>query len=187
MAQTVQTSIPASISAGDSSQWIIALADYLASEGWVLHYTLNKLGNTINIDSTASGDDHLITITAVVSAAWQAGDYGYVAYVTGPASARVTLAQGQIKIAPNLAAQTGGYDSRTPSKKLLDDLNAALATYGNKAFTQEYSIAGRMMKFTSPSVFMEFRDKVKREVAAEIAAENIKLGKPSGSKIHVRF
>jgi hypothetical protein len=187
MAQTVPTSIPASFSAGDSVQWLISLSDYLASDGWQLHYTLNKLGTSITIDSSASGDDHLIDISASTSAAYTDGEYQYVAWVDGVTSQRKTIASGNIKILPNLAAKTSGYDSRTAAKKCLDDLDAALASYGNKAYTQEYSIADRRMKFTTQADFMAFRAKVKAEVVREQAIENVKLGKPSGTKVLVRY
>jgi hypothetical protein len=187
MAQTVKSSMPAQIAAGDSVKWQISLGDYPASEGWQLHYTLNKLSATINIDSSANGDDHLIDEPTTNTATWAAGDYVYVAYVDGVNSERHTIGQGRISITPNLAAASGGFDNRSAAQKCLDELDTALAVYGKKAYTQEYQIGDRRMKFNTPGDFMAFRSKIQAEVAKEKRLENIQLGKPSGSKLLMRF
>jgi hypothetical protein len=187
MVNTVKTSVPLQLSAGDSIKWLISLADFPASVGWILHYTLNNTANSIAINSTASGEDHAINIAASTTASWVAGEYQYVAWVDGVNSERHTISNGSIKVLPNLAAATGGFDNRSPAKKCLDDLNAAFAAYGNKAYTQEYSIGDRRMKFNTPGDFLAFRSKVQAEVNKELAIENRLLGKPSASKILVRY
>jgi hypothetical protein len=187
MTQTVPTSVPESVTAGDTIQWTITLADYLASDGWVLKYRLINAAGKIDITSTADGDNHAIDVSAVNSSAWAAGTYDYQAYVDGVSSQRKTIATGKIIVLPNLAAEASGYDNRTAARKLLDQLDADLAAYGNKAYTQEYEIAGRRMKFISPGDFIAFRNKIQAEVAREEAAARIARGEDGGRKVYVRF
>lgn len=187
MTQTVQTSVPESVTAGDTIQWTITLPDYLASDGWVLKYRLINVAGKIDITSTPDGDDHAIEVTALTSATWAAGSYDYQAYVDGVSSQRKTIETGRIIIKPNLANEANGYDNRTASRKLLDQLDADMAAYGNKAYTQEYEISGRRMKFLNPGEFLAFRNKVRSEVAREEAAERIARGEDAGRKVLVRF
>jgi hypothetical protein len=187
MVNTVKTSVPPQLSAGDSLKWLISVGNFPASIGWTLHYTFNNAANSISFDSTASGDNHSINIGPATTASWAAGDYKYVAWVDGVDGERHTINTGTIKVLPNLAAASSGFDNRSPAKKCLDDLNAAFAEYGNKAYTQEYSIGDRRMKFNTPGDFLAFRSKVQAEVNRELAVENRLLGNPSASKILVRY
>lgn len=178
---------PKTITAGDTVKWSASLSDYPASSGWVLHYTLVNANNTYQIDATASGNDSAVNVLPAASANYVAGTYQLAAWVDGVNSERHTLGVDSIEILPNLAATTTGFDGRSAAKKCLDQLDAALAQYGKKAYTQEYSIGDRRMRFTSPAEFMAFRKQVKAEVNKEKQIENMKLGKPAGSKILVRF
>ena len=88
---------------------------------------------------------------------------------------------------PNLATQAGGFDSRTSARKTLDLLDAAMVEHGANAWTQEYEIAGRRMKYRSPAEFDTWRNRLKAEVAREEAAARIAAGLGGRSKIYVRF
>jgi len=67
MAHTVPTAVPASLRAGDTATWLRSLADYPASDGWVLSYVLVKTGAQIAITATASGADHLVEVDAATN------------------------------------------------------------------------------------------------------------------------
>jgi len=187
MAQTIPTSIPSRITAGDTVQWKISLADYPASAGWVLHYRLINSAGKVDINASADGDAHLVNVMAATSSGWAAGDYDYQAYVDGVDTQRFTVDKGKIRIDPNLAAQSGGFDTRSSARKCLDALDAALEVYGSKAYTQEYEIRGRRMRFNSPGDFLTFRSKIQAEVAREEAAERLAQGKNPRNKVLVRF
>ena len=182
----VSTTTPKTITAGDTLLWQISLSDYLASASWVLNYRLINAAGKVDIVGTASGDDHRISVTAATSATYAAGDYDYQAFVTKGAE-RYTVETGRIKILPNLAAAASTFDNRTAARKCLDALDIALAAYGNKAYTQEYEVAGRRMKFNSPGDFLAFRNKVMAEVAREEAAAAIQRGESPRNKTYVRF
>lgn len=187
MTQPVQTCVPAKVTAGDTLTWLITLGDYLASTGWVLKYRFINATQRIDVVSTPSGNAHSVLISAATSAAWVAGTYSYQAYVDGVSSQRFTVQNGTMIITPNLAIQAAGYDTRSSAKKLLDILNEDLATYGNKAYTQQYEIAGRKMSFVSPGEFLAFRSKIQAEVNREISQERIARGKFPRNKVLVRF
>ena len=186
MAQTVPTSEPSSVVAGDTVAWTKSLADYSAADGWVLNYRLINAAGKIDIVATASGADHAVSVAAATSAAWAPGDYVWQGYVE-KAAERYTVGSGAITIKPDLAAEAAGFDTRSAARKALDLLDAALVTHGANAWTQEYEIAGRRMKFKSAGEFMAWRDKLKAEVAREEAADRIAAGMGGGRKVYVRF
>lgn len=186
MAQTVPLREPASVVAGDSITWQRSLPDYPAIEGWVLSYRLINAAGKIDIAAGSLGADHLVDVDAATSAAWVAGTYTWQAAVTKGAQ-RVTVGNGTVVVKPDLAAQAAGFDTRSSAKKTLDLLDAAMAAHGSQAWTQEYEIAGRRMKYRSPGEFLAFRDKVKAEVAREDAADRIAQGLAPRTKVYVRF
>ena len=146
MASTPTTE-PAAITAGDSFTWHKTLADYPAGT-WTLKYRFINAAGKIDITATASGTDHLVSVTPTTSAAYTAGDYTWTAYVE-KTGYRVTVATGTIEVKPNIAALTT-LDARTDAAIIVDQLMAAYKTYtasnGNVA---EYEIAGRRMKYRS--------------------------------------
>ena len=185
MAQSPATREPASVVAGDTVTWSKALADYPASAGWTLNYRLINAAGKIDIAASASGDSHLVLVAAATTAAWKAGSYAWQAYVT-KATERYTVGSGSIVVKPDLTAPSA-LDTRSAARQTLDLLDAAMVARGSQAWTQEYEIAGRRMKFTSASDFMAYRSKVVAEVAREDAAARIAAGLASKTKILVRF
>jgi hypothetical protein len=186
MAYEIPTTEPAELRAGDTVKWRKALTDYPASDGWVLSYRFINASNKYDVTAAADGDTHLLTIPAATSSAYVAGDYQFVSAVT-KAGERFTVGDGVIKILPDLAAKPAGFDIRSTAKKTLELVNAALLAHGSKAWTQEYQVAGRTIKFTSPSEFMKFRSQLQMEVTAEDNAEGLQQGKPSKNKVFVRL
>lgn len=181
----IPSSEPAAVQAGDTVKWQRTLSDYPASAGWVLSYRLINAAGKIDIGTTAAGDDHLVSVTAVTSAAWTAGDYDWVAQVANSGE-RYTVGSGRITIRPDLAAQAAGYDTRSTAKKLLDAVEAVLANRATRA-DLEYEIAGRRMKSMAHADLLAARDKLKREVAQEAAAARLAAGLSVGRRVLVRF
>lgn len=186
MAMTVPTSEPSSVVAGDTIAWTKTHADYSAADGWVLKYRLINAAGKIDITATAAGSDHAISVPAATTAAWPNGAYTWQATVEKAAD-RYTVGAGSLTIKPNLAAQAGGFDTRSAARKALELIDAAMVTHGASAWTQEYEIAGRRMKYKNVSDFMAWRDRLKAEVAREDAADRMAAGLASGRKIYVRF
>lgn len=115
--------LPSSLRAGDSAEWSVSLADYPASAGWVLAYRLvPRSGDAIDIDSAASGDDHVTTLSATVTAAYAAGDYTLVAVASRDA-ARVTLYAGPCTVLPDLMT-AASVDTRSKARQIVDAIDA---------------------------------------------------------------
>lgn len=185
---TVPTTEPASVFAGDTLTWKKTLRDYPASAGWSLHYRLINAAGKIDIDATASGDDHLITVAAAASTAYAAGKYNWQSYVTNVGGERHTIEKGEIEVLANWAAQAAGLDTRTNARKILDALEAAWVTASaNRAYVFEYQIAGRKMKFATRGEWIAELDYWRRQVAQEERAERIAAGLDGGRKVYVRF
>ena len=178
---------PTSLRAGDTAQWLVSVPTYPATSGWTLKYKLINATNQYDILSSASGADHQINLAAATTAAYAAGNYQIVAYVTNIANQRFTLEQGAMIIAPNIAAANAGIDTRTPAQKCLDAMNAALESYGSKAYTQEYEIAGRRIKYTSMADFLKARNQIMAEIQREQAALQGRRGMPFGPKVLVEY
>lgn len=185
MAQTIPTKEPAFVVAGDSITWKRSLADYPASAGWVLSYRLINAAGKIDITSAASGDDHLVSVTAVTSAAWVAGDYTWTAYVTKTAE-RYTLGSGAITVRPNLAAQAAGFDTRSHAAKTLDAIEAVIEGRATQSHLS-YSVAGRQMQFIPIPDLLVLRDKYRVEVRSEENAVRVANGLASRNRILVRL
>lgn len=179
------TTEPSRVTAGDSISWLKSLGDYPATAGWALAYTLINSATKITINASASGADHLVSVTAATSSAWAAGTYTWMATATLGAE-RYTVAQGAIVIAPNLAAATT-FDTRTSAKKALEQINTLMETYGAKAYMQGYEINGRRQQFQTPGDFLAFRSKLMAEVAREDNAARIAAGLSSKNQLMVRF
>jgi len=72
MAATIPTKEPLTIRTGDTIEWIKNTDDYKASDGWTLRYSFRGTGGTIDITSTADGDDHAISIAPATSTTYSA-------------------------------------------------------------------------------------------------------------------
>jgi hypothetical protein len=176
---------PASVRAGDTLSWRKSLDEYPASDSWVLAYTLINSSAKITITAGADGADHLVSVAAAVSALYTAGRYSWIAHVS-KALERHTVATGVVEVLPDLSAQAT-YDNRTPARQALDDVEAALRTYGTKAWMETYTIGGRSQKFRSIDEFMAFRDRLKAEVAREEALLQLQEGLAPKNQLYVRF
>lgn len=186
MSITIPTREPLTLVAGDTAAWTRDLPDYSAADGWTLKYRLINAAGTIDITATATATLHTVSVPPATTAAWAAGTYTWTAYVEAT-GARTTLATGTLVIKPDLAAAAAGVETRSPARQALAAMDAALIAHAANAWTQEYSIAGRTMKFTSAADFHIMRQRLQAEVAREDAAERLAAGLPSKGRVNVRF
>lgn len=177
---------PESFTAGDTLSWTRSLADYPASASWVLHYRLINAAAKYDINASASGDDHLVSVSAATTAAFAAGTYTWQAYVTKGAE-RYTVGTGTVIILRDLAAEAAGFDNRTPARKALDALNAGLQSFGSNAHVQSYVIEGREMRYRTFADFMAARDRLALEVRREDDAQRAAAGLTGKNKLRVVF
>jgi hypothetical protein len=185
---TIPTTEPTRLIAGDTAKWLKTLADYPASAGWALVYTLINATNKITISAAAQGDDHLVNVSKTTTAAYVAGTYDYRAQVSLGAET-YTVGSGRIVVEASFGAAT--LDNRSSSQKMLDSVEAVmLKTAGSNVL--EYEIAGRRLKHYSMGELLQLRDRLKGEVAKETAAAQLANAGSNGQsspvgRIYVRF
>lgn len=180
---------PSTATCGDTLTWLTSLADYPATAGWVLTYTLVPVGTggTVrSITCTAEGSDHRATAAAATTAGWTAGAYSLVGTVA-KSGQRYTVEQGRIVLQSDLAAASSGVDNRSPARQALEAVDAALRAYGSKAYLQSVAYGERSQSFRSPGEFLAFRSRLQAEVAREDAAIRVAAGGANPNRLYVRF
>lgn len=178
--------LPTTFRAGDTLAGTFDLDDYPAGSSWVLTFTLSSAAHKYTAACSASGDTHVLSVAAATTATWAAGTYAWTAHAA-KAGQRSTVASGSIQLLPDLAGAVAGVDSRSPARQALDAAEAALATYGGRAYLQEIAIGERRQKFATPGDFLAFVDRLRAQVAAETRAERVAQGLAPRNKLLVRF
>lgn len=178
------TKEPATMNAGDSISWLLTLADYPASDGWTLKYNAVSASGRFAIVSSASGDDHAVSVAKETSAAYPAGNYTLVKYVES-ATELITLAELPLTVRPNLAGTTTAYDNRSHVKKVLDAIEAVLEGVASTD-QQEITIDGTAIKRRTVADLLKLRGQYLQYYQQEQAAAGIS-GASGRQKILVRF
>lgn len=178
----IPTTEPTSVNAGDTARWLKSLADYPASAGWVLTYTLVNATQRITFSATAQGDDHLVTVAAATTAAWAAGAYDWRA-TASLAGEVFTVGGGRISIAPAFSAAV---DARSQARRSLDAVEATLEGRASSS-TAEYEIAGRRLKHIPVPELLQLRDRLRMDVRGEDAAAAVAAGLQRPGRVYVRF
>lgn len=169
MAATIPDVPPSSLRAGDSAHWTRSFADYPASAGWALAYTLVGTSGLHSFSATTSGDAFAVDITASTTAAWVAGRYTLVEYLT-KGTDRVTVGAATLLLLADLAAVPSATDTRSHAAKVLDKINAWLET-GN-VISGEFQIADRRIRQYGIAELLALRDRYAAIVASEDAGKS---------------
>ena len=176
---------PTEFRAGDTISWKRSLDDYKASDSWVLNYAFRGAAGTIDVTATADSDDHLVSIAPSTSAAYSAGIYDVIGYVT-KGSDRYTVFSSRIEILVDLATAGSSYDGRSHVKKTLDAIEAVLENRATKEILKS-TIEGVEIERISHEELLRFRAKYLQWYQQEEAAERLKQGTGSGRTILTRF
>lgn len=181
MTAQIPTTEPTVINPGDTVKWTRSLADYPANDSWVLSYELINSANRYTVTASASGSDHLVTISATTSAGYVAGAYDWRARVT-KASEVYTVGTGRVTVAKSFATAT---DTRSQARSTLEAIETMLAGRATSA-VEMYEIAGRKLKYMLPSELLVLRDRYRMDVAREDAATRAAAGLPNPGRVYVR-
>lgn len=115
--------LPSEITAGDTAAWRRSLPGYAPADGWTLKYALVGRAASYVLEASADGDSHAVSVPAADTAQWLAGTYTAVEYVT-KGDDRKTLRSVAMIVRPDLAAASGGIDTRTHARRVLDNITA---------------------------------------------------------------
>lgn len=176
--------LPAAVRAGDTLADTFELDEYPATT-WSLVFTLINASAKYTATCTASGASHALAVPASTTASWAPGAYSWTAHVASGAN-RYTVASGSIQVQPNLAAAST-YDTRSAARKALDAAEAALATYGAKAYLQSIEYGERRQQFASPGDFLAFVSRLRAMVRTEDNAARLAQGLAPRNRLLVRF
>lgn len=176
--------LPQSFRAGDTLTWTISLSAYPASDGWSLTYTLINATRKVTITSTASGSEHLLSVSAATSAGYAPGLYTWTA-AASKNDQRISLSSGTVEILPNLAA-LATYDGRTQAKRILDAIDAVLDQRAT-GVEMELEMNGRRIRYFTPDELKKWRIYWVAEVRREQAAERLANGLGGPQKVLVRI
>lgn len=178
----IATTEPEIIVAGDTVKWKKSLSDYKASASWVLTYALRG-AKAIDITAAASGDDHLVDLSAATTGGYTPGTYSFSAYVT-KSGERYTVATGYITVKVNLATATTFTDRLLTLQSDVDAINAFLSKNYNYA---SYSIGGRSLNKYSLTELYKLRSVLMSELSSLKDSERIRRGLGTSKLIRVRI
>jgi hypothetical protein len=123
--------IPTKITAGTSVSWAVSLADFPATEGWTLTYTLVSSGEQLQAVSAPDGAAHLFEIPYTTTYDWPAGTYAWQAHVARDAE-RYLIASGSVEIVADYAEASDGLDTRTWLDTAISALQASISGRASK-------------------------------------------------------
>lgn len=170
LARSLKDSLPPELRAGDARSW--SVPTNLAA-GTLVFYVLtavisnrpvrNKIGGA-GVAVDASGMAAFI-LDSATTATWVPGRYQWVAFAVDGDGDRTQLAQGVIKILPDVAGDAA-VDPRSFNQKVLDSIRAVIA--GNALDdVAMYKIGGReLTKIPRETLLKQeaiFEDRVRRE------------------------
>ena len=175
------------IVAGETLNYRAVAADYPASAGWVVTMYLNPRagGTATSVSSTASGDDHLLQVSAATTAGWAAGWWAWETWAA-KASERYRLEAGQLQVVAGLIGAAAGTDTRSEAQIGLDNVRSMIrgtASLGVK----RYRIGGRELERYDIGELLKLESKLANDVLREQAADAMATGRPNPRKLHVRM
>jgi hypothetical protein len=173
------------LAAGDRWKWTLTLADYPA-DVWQITYSFRG-ASEIDIPSTASGTDHLLSALPADTGKLLPGSYAWQLTVQKLADAteHYELGRGTVEILANIQkAGAGATDFRSWAQRSLDNIRKVLEGTATRE-ESEYQIGGRMLKVRSVDELFELEAKF----AARVKKEQVENGtaSPNSNMVHVRF
>ncbi|OGU58295.1 MAG: hypothetical protein A2V66_03650 [Ignavibacteria bacterium RBG_13_36_8] len=137
--------------AGDTWTSTETLADYPASEGWSLSIFLRK-GTTaaVEVESSASGDDHVPLMAASETADLPHGQYNYAAVVSKD-DETYTIESGIIPVLPNLDADA---DPRSYWEIVYETYKTAYQTLASRE-VEQISVLGDSYTYANRSELLK--------------------------------
>lgn len=180
--------------AGDSLDFATTVAEYPATDGWVLKYVLVPRFTTpaqaaITLTATTyETSRYRVQVTPATTADWEPGAYSWSSYVEQTGK-RVTLEQGaELTVAPDPTTMAVGTDLRSDAAKALASAEAALVSYtASNGAVQEYAINGRRMTFRSADDITALIKHLQGKVVREQRAAAHLAGHANPSRFGVRL
>lgn len=169
--------IPLKLTAGDIWTWTDSLSDYPATL-WTLTYYFRGPTSLAAAVGVASGTDHVVTVTAAITASLAQGLYDWQARANLILTATTieTVASGRLTVAANLA--NAAVDHRSFNVRVTEALKAVIE---NRATTDQLSmsIAGRSLSRMGWDELLSAYDRFSRLALSEMGT--------APSRTYIRF
>lgn len=184
---------PTEITIGNNLRWLKTISSFDIDDnttvvpvtaGYALTYSLRGTAGVIDLTSSVSGSDYLVSVLAATTATWVDGFYSWQAYLTLTTS-RYNAGSGSITLMPNFATSSN-IDSRSYARKILD---AIIATMEGRATSSmsSYSYSGKSVSKMSHQELQDSHDHWLIKVIVEERNEKVAKGLDSGRNVYVRF
>jgi hypothetical protein len=187
--------VPATIRAGDSLQWIEPAAVDLdgnpaTSATWTFttYLRFNAASEGATVVGTARTDGGwTMAISAGTSAGFDAGEWSWQSVITS-GSTVITVGTGYSEVLPSLAyaGTPAAFDGRSQAEQDLDAVQAAIRGIIAKG-AKSYTIGTRSFTAADLGQLMEREAQLKAIVAREKAAASIAAGLGDPRNLYVRF
>jgi hypothetical protein len=186
MSAPISTTVPGIVRAGESLLFSLPCGDYPASDGFNITFSFRAPnGSAIDFTTTASGSDHLASVSFSETALWLAGDYMGAGVVSDGTTARQVWA-GRLTVLPNLTAAAEGFDARSQARRTLDNINAVIEGRASSTILDS-TVDGTNLRRIPVADLLMLRDKYAAIVAAEEAKLDSAAGKPNKRNIYAVF
>lgn len=177
--------VPAYFVAGDTVTWLVPAQGDKTSTTHTLSFALRGV-QALTVAGVAEGNGWRVTLSAAQTGTLPAGEYAWQQSIAA-GSDRFTVDQGRVKVQPNIAAQTVGFDGRTQAELDLAAVQAEIRTRVQGGASLNYTIGSRSLAKEPISALMALESKLKADVAREKAAQRVAQGLGSPRSIFVRF
>jgi hypothetical protein len=187
--------VPASIRAGDTVQWIEPAAldldgNSATSATWAfttfLRFNATNEGSIVTGTARSDGG-WTMAISAATSGAFDAGAWSWQSRISSGATV-VTVGSGSMEVLPNLSyvSNPAAFDGRSQAEQDLEAVQAAIRAIAVKG-AKQYSIGSRSYTSIDLSQLMARESQLKAIVARERAAEKMAAGLGDPRSLFVRF
>ena len=187
--------VPASITAGSTQQWIEPVAtdpagDPATSASWTLSITFrtNTAGEGATVTGTARSDGGWdVALSAATTTSWDAGTWYWQTRINSGSDV-VIVGSGTTTVMASLdySGDPGAFDGRSQAEKDLDAVQAAIRSIISKG-AKQYSIGSRSYTSQDLGQLMQRESQLKAIVARERAAEKAAQGLGDPGTMFVRF
>ncbi len=195
MSYTIGTTEPSKIRGGDVVKWTKSLGDYLPS-GWTLIYTFTVQASTsaqVQVTCSDNGDGtHLAEMTQANSRALDPSTSGsshndvrWIARVNDGSDYH-TVGSGMLRVLPDLAAATSGFDDRGHVKKTLDLIEAVIEGSADRAYLAD-ATGDRSINYKTDEELIVMHKRYSALYEKELQAERIEQGLGGNKTVRVRF
>jgi len=187
--------VPASITAGSTVQWIEPIAtdpagDPATSASWTLQiaFRTNAAGEGATVNGSARSDGGWdVALTAALTTGWASGTWYWQRKITSGTDVFIT-GSGTTTVQASLdyTGDPAAFDGRSQAEQDLDAVKAAIRAIISKG-ARQYSIGSRSYTANDLGLLMQREAQLKAIVARERAAEKIAQGLGDPQNMFVRF